>query len=357
MALFSKGIILAQHKEPALSRPLLRFVNPQTDSMGARADKSFNVDKLTPDQLIAIAKAAQIVDERDGRLLYRKLQRAQKRRATVVADAVDDEPYVSSKLAVLLRYGKEVAESLRLCQRIAQGGEPLILVYKMLSDLEISIPRSVDRIKVARIRGGYPAGSLRAHLGEGAKVVVGTGALLHFYRAVYELRQQGTVFLTVAGNCIANPMNLEASIGMTVMHVLERCGLSDEPTRVVCGGSMTGIAIMDAENTLVTFTTRAVLAFKEDKADRYYNCIGCGRCERVCPAGLNPMYIRRFVQNSYWANLRPFDAHLCVGCGTCSYICPSKLDVAGAVSKAKEYADTHFVSGGGEEEELEAEIL
>jgi Na+-translocating ferredoxin:NAD+ oxidoreductase RnfC subunit len=169
-------------------------------------------------------------------------------------------------------------------------------------------------------------------------------------------KKQSTVFVTVAGNCVANAMNIEASMGMTVLQVLERCGLTEEPTRVVCGGSMTGIAVLDAEKTLLTYTTRAVLAFRENKADALYNCIGCGRCERVCPVGLNPMYIQRFTKNSFYVHLRPFDAHLCTGCGTCSYVCPSKLNVAGTVARAKAYAQSHFVKPQPIDDE-EAELL
>ena len=149
-------------------------------------------------------------------------------------------------------------------------------------------------------------------------------------------------------------MNLEVSLGMTVMQVLERCGLIQNPTRVVCGGPMTGVSILDLDRTLITPTTRAVLAFKENILDSHYNCIGCGRCEQACPVGLNPMYIYRFVQNSYFAHLEPFDAHLCTGCGTCSYICPSKLNVAVTVAAAKDYALGHFITIDEEADDIEA---
>jgi Na+-translocating ferredoxin:NAD+ oxidoreductase RnfC subunit len=170
---------------------------------------------------------------------------------------------------------------------------------------------------------------------------------------VYSAKRQSTVFLTVAGDCIANPMNAEVSMGMTITQILERFGLSQEPTRVVCGGPMTGIAVVDTERTLVTYTTRAVLAFRENARDALYNCFGCGRCQRVCPMSLNPMYIYRFVQSSYYANLRGFDAHTCTGCGTCSYVCPSRLDVAGAATRARDYALGHFVTSDKEADELE----
>ncbi len=346
MAMFAKGIVLAQHKEPAFSRPLVRFVNPQTESLVIGRSPVHNAASATPEDIVEIAKAAQIVDERDGKLLYRKLMQAWGRSVAVIADAVDDEPYVSSQINPILKLRDEAVGGLRLCARVAGCSKLVIMAYKNITDVETRIPRSINSVKVTRIRGGYPAENRLAKmrgLGEGRKLIVGTGALIHLYRAVTMAKRQSTVFITVAGNCVATPMNLEASIGMTVAQVLERCGLIEEPTRVVCGGSMTGIAILDAEKTLLTYTTRAVLAFRENKRDALYNCIGCGRCEHVCPAGLNPMYIQRFTKNSYYAHLMPFDAHLCIGCGTCSYACPSKLNVAGTVAQAKAYAESHFI--------------
>ena len=350
MPMFSKGIVLAQHKEPAFSGPILRFVNPRPDLMRLNP-KSINV-ATEEEAIIEIAGRANIVDERDGRLLYKKLEKAENV-SLIIADAVDDEPYVSSKISLLLHYGEEMADGLDLCCRVAGCKKTAIIAYKMITDIQTRIPHSVCKVKVTRLRGGYPADQAKRlrQFGYGEKLIVGVGALIHLSRAVYSQKVQTTVFVTVAGNCVTSPVNMEVSIGMTAMQVLERCGLTAEPTRVVCGGSMTGISVIDPDNTFVTSTTRAILAIRENERDARYNCIGCGRCEQVCPLGLNPMYIHRFVQNSYYASLPPFDAHLCSGCGTCSYICPSKLQVAQSVQTAKEYAKRNFIAGQNTEDE------
>ena len=351
MPMFSKGIILPQHKEPALSRPIVRFVNPQTDNLDLGVTKI--AASSEQEAIIEIARLAQIVDEANGKPLHKVLERALGSADMAIADAVDDEPYVSSKLAPLLAYRQEVAEGLELCCRVGGCSKSAIMAYKMITDIETRIPRTLEKIKVTRIRGGYPttAKTRLRQFGAGRKLVVGVGALIHLSRAVYGRKKQSTVFVTVAGNCVTNSMNLEVSIGMTVMQVLERCGLSEEPSRIICGGSMTGISIIDADNTLVTYTTRAILAVRENERDMHYSCIGCGKCERVCPSGLNPMYIHRLVGTGHYAWLAPFDPQLCIGCGTCSYICPSKLEVAASVARAKDYAERNFAGLGSEEGE------
>jgi len=351
MAMFRKGVLLAQHKEPAFSKPIVRFVNPQTDRMTIEREPPANPARAGVSDIVEIAQAAGVTDERDGKPLYKKLLRARERAVAVLVDAVDDEPYLSSKIAPLLQLKEEVMGGLRLCQAVAGIDKLVIMAYQVLTGVHTKLPKTVDGVEVVRLRGKYPAPAHASKLkvGQGRMLIVGTGALIHLHRAVRQYRRQSTVFVTVAGNCVANPMNLEVSLGISVAQVLERCGLSAAPTRVVCGGPMTGIAIMDPEKTLITYTTRAVLAFRENELDAHYSCIGCGRCEQVCPEGLNPMYIYRFVRNSYYAPLRRFDAHLCTGCGTCSYVCPSKLAVSAAVREAKAYAASHFVSSGDEE--------
>ena len=156
--------------------------------------------------------------------------------------------------------------------------------------------------------------------------------------------RQHTAFITVAGNCVSRPVNMEVSIGMTVSQVLERVGLLEQPTHIVCGGPMRGIGISDPDSTIIVPTTRAVLAIRRGRSHYYSACIGCGRCSQVCPARLNPSYVHRFVQRGYYARLERFDAQLCVHCGTCSYICPSRQDVAGSMLKARAFTEKYLVS-------------
>jgi len=222
MPLFSKGLILAQHKEPALSRPIVRFVNPAADNM------EIGVRKLAvsseQEAIIEMARLAGIVDERDGKPVHELLSAAMGKAEIVIADAVDDEPYVSSKLAVLLQYSEEVADGLEICRRVAGCQKSAILVYKILGDTQTRIPLTLEGIRVTRVRSKYPA-TAAARLGKfrsRRKLVIGVGALIHLARAAKQRKVQTTTFVTVAGNCVTNPMNLEVSVGVAVMQVQER---------------------------------------------------------------------------------------------------------------------------------------
>ena len=332
-----KGILLQQLKEPALSRELREFLN--ADTLGATMDRKppENIDELTHDDLLSIARQARIVDERDGRLLADKLAAARHRKPQVlIADAIDDEPYISSQLNPLLQNQKLCAEGLRLAQRVCGAQEASFAVYRNLSDLEVKIPKKIEEFRVQRIRGRYPAEyqASKTYAANASTLMIGVGALIFLARAVYFNKPQTTAFITVAGDCVGNPTNLEISLGMTIAQALERCGLIHDPARVIIGGSMTGISVIDTERTLVTPITRAILAFRDKAKDYDFQCIGCSRCVHVCPEGLNPYLLYRSARLKRYQDFRKLDAQMCIGCNTCSYMCPSKLDLSQTIRES-----------------------
>ena len=104
-----RGILLQQHKEPALSRDLREFFNADTIGIQMNRPQVEDPNRLSADEICEIAREAKIVDERDGTPLIDKILRARVRRLRLlVGDAIDDEPYISSQLNPLLK-NQEVA--------------------------------------------------------------------------------------------------------------------------------------------------------------------------------------------------------------------------------------------------------
>jgi len=339
--MFSRGMILAQHKEPALSQKLITFLNPRTQGNLLSSKPVPSTEMPDPDVLIQIAREAEIYDDYNARPLYESLLECREGAVAIVVDAVDDEPYVSSKTAPLLQLQAQVVAGIQICEHICATSNVMILVYGHLTGIESHIPFRIGSYPVVRVRGGYPAKPSAAQvrkLGSGKKLFISAGAAIFLHRAVRLAMKQHACFITVAGNCVSNPSNMEVSLGMPVAQILERVGLHDEPTHIVCGGPMRGIAVTNAEKTIIVPTTRAILAFKRSKNQNFAACIGCARCEQSCPAGLNPAYVHKHVKRGYYQGLRHFDPHLCQDCGTCSYICPSRQETAVSMAKARAFA-------------------
>ncbi len=332
-----RGILLQQHKEPALSRDLREFFNADTIGIQMNRPQVEDPNRLSADEICEIAREAKIVDERDGVPLIDKMLRARVRRLRLlVGDAIDDEPYISSQLNPLKN--QEVAFcGLALLQKAVNAPQACFAVYRNMTDLEIRIPKTIGSYKVRRIHGRYPA-EYRASKFYGSErgvLEIGVGAIIHLARAVLFNKPQTTTFVTVAGDCIGNPTNLEVSLGMTVTQTLERCGLIDDPVRVVIGGSMTGISVIDTDKTLINPSTRAILAFRARIGESGFNCIGCSRCVHACPEGLNPFFLYRSFHQRRYEEFRKSDPQMCIGCGSCSYVCPAKLDLTGSILRGQ----------------------
>ena len=334
---FKKGILLQQRKEPALSRDLREFLNADTMGLHMDCPPAENPKELSPKEIVERARKANIIDERDGTLLADKLVAARKQNTRLlVADAVDDEPYLSSQLNPVLKNPQLAADGLSFCQKACGASQAYFAVYKNLTEADIRLPKRIGDYSIVRLHGRYPAeyhASLE-YAEEDNVLTVGSGAILHLARAILFNKPQTTAFITVAGDCVGNPTNLEVSLGMTVTQALERCGLIDEPHRVVVGGSMTGFSVIDTDRTLITPMTRAVLAFRQDLKTLGLSCIGCVRCVHVCPQGLNPFYLYHSIQHHRYDMMRELDAKMCIGCGTCSYMCPAKLDLSATIYQA-----------------------
>ncbi|MEW5816017.1 MAG: 4Fe-4S dicluster domain-containing protein, partial [Spirochaetota bacterium] len=68
----------------------------------------------------------------------------------------------------------------------------------------------------------------------------------------------------------------------------------------------------------------------------YRPCIACGICEKICPSGLMPQIIHRYLYREALDESEAVGIDLCVECGLCTYVCPSKIDLKDQFITAKE---------------------
>ena len=143
--------------------------------------------------------------------------------------------------------------------------------------------------------------------------------------------------LTVDGDIVKEPKNVEVIIGTPVRELLDFCGgLTDAPGKVLYGGPMMGNCLADLSQPVLK-NNNAVLAFSQKWAHlpKETNCIHCGRCVNACPMGLAAKDIVRAWQDGNVELLHELNADLCMSCGTCSYVCPAKRPLAPSIALAK----------------------
>ena len=89
---------------------------------------------------------------------------------------------------------------------------------------------------------------------------------------------------------------------------------------------------LPSDDVIVTNALNGVTII-EDTDDEINDCMGCGRCVKVCPANICPIFILNNISNEDM--LKKLHPEKCIECGLCSYICPSKIGLRDAVKIAK----------------------
>ena len=156
--------------------------------------------------------------------------------------------------------------------------------------------------------------------------------------------------VTVEGDAIVKPQNIEVPIGTLYRDVIEACGGIKEGVelgKIIFGGPMMGAAAPSADfpvlkqnNGLLLFSKQAA-TLPEPSA-----CIRCGRCIEACPMGLEPVVIAQDFANKDFTALKARCVDLCVACGSCTYACPAKRPVSQTMGLAKGWYMAELRKGG-----------
>lgn len=68
-------------------------------------------------------------------------------------------------------------------------------------------------------------------------------------------------------------------------------------------------------------------------------CISCGFCEEVCPMGLLPHLMHKYLYRDLLEEAGRVGVESCISCGLCSYACPAKIDLQTQFHEARRLID------------------
>ncbi|WP_419788104.1 electron transporter RnfC [Pseudodesulfovibrio sp.] len=263
--------------------------------------------------------------------------RALDRATTLIVNAVPPEPGISICEPLLRDYRKTVEIGLEAVKRIV---EPTKLFLVAATGNQTSAFANCTVQHVAPVHpNGMPQMVIKAVTGQEA--LPGTFANDTALITVRELFLIGRVMET--GRPVTETVmtigsqNSLVRVGTPASFLVAEAGGSVQPgDRIVLGGLMCGLSARDLAQGIGKKTTGLYLIRPGEGSEPTDNaCLGCGECERHCPARIMPGMISRCAEFKQFKRAEQFHIHSCIECGICGYWCTAQRPLLHYIRLAK----------------------
>lgn len=300
-------------------------------------------DDLENRQILARIKSAGVVDTASsGEPVFHKLAVKEPHKIRhVIINCAESEPYLTSKYRCAVERPEWIIEGMRILLKLfpnAKGimaiendrPEAITALQKIFADsqnmkiipMKRKYPQDQERMLIYACTGKKINASKTAE--EARCVVLNSDTVYAICNAVTFGKPMYKRLLTVSGECVRNPQNMEVSVGCLVSDLIAATGeYLEQPDQLICGGPMTG-SLLESLEVPVTKEMNAVLCLKQKKkAEEIEMCIGCGFCVDVCNEQLLPTKVAKAAFEGNQEQFLKLGGMECCECGSCSYVCPS----------------------------------
>ena len=302
---------------------------------------------LDPDEVSARIGAAGIVGM-GGASFPAAVKLSKARQAgvhTLVINGAECEPYVTCDDRLMRERAAEIIDGAAIMLHAVQATDALIAIEDNKPEAIAAMDAACQhdaRFSVWSLPTRYPTGSAKQliQLLTGLECPAGepgtelTGILVQNVGTAYAAQQALRYgrplisrIVTVSGEAVAQPRNLEVPLGALVADLLEYCGgVAPDCARLLMGGPMMGQPLPSVQTPVIKGTNGILaLAAEVGAAPAASPCIRCGRCVQTCPMGLLPLELSKRARGEDWGGIQAMGLNDCMACGSCAYVCPSHI--------------------------------
>jgi len=264
---------------------------------------------------------------------------------TLVLNGVECEPYITCDDMLMRERADEIVSGIRIMRHALRAEECIVALENNKPEAYeamVSATKNEQEIFVRQVPTIYPEGSEKQLIqvltgkevpSNGLAINIGvvcqnvaTAAAIH--RAIHHGEPLISRFVTVTGDGVKDPRNMDVLIGTPMCELIEQCGgNADQLDRLIMGGPMMGFALHDTGLPVIK-TTNCILAVTSaelPQARPVMPCIRCGACTDACPVNLLPQQLYWFAKHKELDKVQEFNLFDCIECGCCSYVCPSNI--------------------------------
>ncbi len=266
---------------------------------------------------------------------------------TLVINGAECEPYITCDDLLMRNQADRIVEGIRILLYSVAAEECLIGIEDNKPEAIAAMQKAVqesglDNTLVVSVPTRYPMGGekqlikvltgkevpshgIPAEVGVLCINVATAGAVTDAIMAGRPLLSR---LITITGEGVNQPGNLEVPFGVPMSHVIEHSGgYSSKAYKFILGGPMMGFTLGNDEVPTTKATNCLLVASREEAPDpdRALPCIRCGKCVEVCPAQLLPQQLYWYARAKEMDKIQEYNLFDCIECGCCSWVCPSHI--------------------------------
>ena len=264
------------------------------------------------------------------------------KKAEVIVNGVECEPYLTCDHQLMLEHGEEIIIGIQILMKALGINRAIIGIEKNKPDaidymkqlaakalgievkpLKLKYPQGGEKQLIdACIGRQVPSGALPIEVGA---VVDNVATIYAVYEAVQKNKPLISRVMTVTGKSLSKPGNYSVRFGTPLSDVVALAGGVPEDTgKIIGGGPMMGRAMNNIDMP-ANKRVSGLLFLPENESRRaeVENCIRCAKCVSACPMGLEPYLLSKQAALGMWDEMEKHSIMDCIECGCCMFTCPS----------------------------------